>query len=233
MNIEFSYREGTNFPNNGKAFLIQESKTFGHVTIRTYKTRFGAIDLVTVLAASLSCIVKTGLQSFVKGFVGEDWLKALGAKARSELIKELKNTKYFIKAYYDCFIRNEPNIEQAYVITENIGDITLFVVLNHYQMTDILLDKLPQALVETYGKISLGYLDIESKICQLFPDFGRNEWRYLFSPTFSGFGNFVDRYYDLNSNEVILITSKEEFINRFDLKEEDKYKLIISGLIER
>lgn len=233
MDIGFTYKEGTEFSDIEKAFLMQKSKAFGKVTIKTYSTRFGTTDLVSLLEVSLIFAVVTNLQAFAKGFIGEDWFKALGQKTRLELENELKATKNFIKAYYDCFIRNKPNEQKAYVINEQIGDINLYVAINLYQMTDALLDKLPEALVDTYGKISLGYLDIESKICQLFPDFELNEWRYLFSPTYKGFGNYIDKYYDFKSNKLIRLNSKQDFIDRFDMIDEDKYKLIINALIVR
>jgi hypothetical protein len=52
-------------------------------------------------------------------------------------------------------------------------------------------------------------------------------------PLYKGFGNFVDQYFDLEENEQFKINTKAEFIEKFNLSQEDKYKLIINALIER
>lgn len=233
MNIKFTFKEGIVFSENEMAFLMHKSKTFGQVTIKTYTSRSGTIDLVSFIEVSFEFAVLKILNAFVKGFIGEDWFKNLGHKFRLEIEREMGTLKDFLEAYYDCFVRNQPYIQKAFVISEQIGDITLYIVINHFQMTNILLDKLPQSIVDTYGKISLGYFDIDSKICQLYPDFKQNEWRFLLTPTYNGLGNFVDRYYDLSSNKLIRIVSKEEFISEFDLIEEDRYKLIVNAILER
>ena len=233
MNIKFTYRKSLDFSEQEKDFLENKSTSFGQVEIKTYSSRSGALDLVSIVETTLSFALLTNLQAFIKGFIGEDWFKELGVKARSELESELKQAKNFLKAFYDVFIKDKQKLQEAFVISETIGEVTLFVVINHCNMTDELLDKLPKALVDTYGKISLGHIEIESKICQLYPDFKNSEWRYLFAPTFSAFGNYVDQYYDFKFNKMVQINSKEEFIEKFELIEEDKYKLIINALIER
>lgn len=233
MNIKFIYRQSLDFSEQEQDFLLKESNNFGLVEIKKYSSRSGALDLVSIIETGLTFIVLKNVQAFTKGFIGEDWFKNLGEKARKELEHEIIQAQGFIKAYFDVFVRNKTNKQEAFVISENIGDVTLYVVINHYNMTDQLLDKLPKALVDTYGKISLEYISIESKTCQLFPDFENNEWRYLFTPTYKGFGNFVDNYYDFKSNRQIQINSKQDFVDRFDLIDEDKYKLIINALIDR
>lgn len=233
MNIKFTYRQSLELSKSEQDFLLRESKYFGSVETKTYSSRSGALDLGSILETTLTFVAVTNLQAFGKGFIGEDWFKNLGNKTRKEIESEIIQAKAFIKAYFEVFVKNKENKQDAFVISETIGEVTLFVVINHYKMTDELLDRLPQALVDTYGKISLGYIDIESKVCQLFPDFEKNEWRYLFTPTFNGFGNFVDQYFDFRTNRQIQINSKLDFINRFDLIDEDKYKLIINALIDR
>ena len=232
MNIKFIYRQGLDFSQREQDFLFNESNNFGLVEIKKYSSRSGALDLVSIIETGVTFIVLTNIQAFTKGFIGEDWFKNLGEKARKELEQEMILAKGFINAYFDVFVRNNSNKREAYVISENIGDVTLYVVINHYDMTSQLLDKLPNALVDTYGKICLGYISVESKTCQLFPDFENNEWRYLFTPTYQGFGNFVDDYYDFKSNKHIKINSRQDFVDRFDLVDDDKYKLIIHPLID-
>lgn len=233
MNIRFIYREKIFLTESEKEFIFREAKRFGTVEIKTFTTKFGSSDLVSIIETTLTFMVLTSIQAFAKGFFGEDWLKNLGQSTRNELVSEIIRAQSFIKAYYEVFVKNKKNKQEAFLISESIGEVTLYVVINHFKMSERLLDKLPQALVDTYGKISLGYIHVESNTCQLFPDFENDEWRYLFNPTYQGFGNFVDKYFDLRENRQYKINSKSEFINRFNLISEDKYKLIINPLLER
>jgi hypothetical protein len=233
MHIKFTYRQGTQLSKDQSDFIFIESKKFGSVETKTYSFGSGAIDLISIINITLTSIVLSNLQAFTKGFFGEDWFKNLGEKTRQDLEAELRHRKAFIKAYFDIFVRNKENKNEAYVISEVIGDVTLYVVINHYNMTEELIRRLPQALVDTYGKISLGYVNVESKICQLFPDFESNEWRYLFAPTYKGFGNFIDQYFDFKTNKMIRINSKSEFLSNFNLVEEDMHKFIINAFIGR
>jgi hypothetical protein len=233
MNIKFSYRQSLEFSENEQDFLLRTSRKFGTVETKTYSSRSGALDLVSIIETTLTFVVLTNFQAYSKGLIGEDWFKKLGIKTRQEIEAEIIQAKAFVEAYFEVFVKDKENRQEAFVITENIGEVTLFVVINHYNMNNELLEKLPKALVDTYGRISLGYIKIESNTCQLFPDFENNEWRYLFTPTLQGFGNFVDQYFDLKTNRLIKINSKLDFANRFNLNEEDKYKIIINSLIER
>lgn len=233
MNIKFTYKQSLDFSEQEQEFLLNGSNSFGSVEIKKYSSRSGALDLVSIVEVCLTFMVLTNIQAFTKGFIGENWFKNLGEKTRQELISEILLAKDFIKTYFNVFVRNKTNRQEAFVISEIIGTTTLYVVINHFNMTDELIDKLPKALVETYGKISLDYIVAESKTCQLYPDFENNEWRYLFTPTYVAFGNYVDKYYDLKENRVFQINSKQEFVDRFDLIDEDKYKFIINSFVDR
>ena len=129
-----------------------------------------------------------------------------------------------IRSYYKIFVKNKENKNRAYSLWFPVNDKTILVAINHSKMTDELLSHLPQALLKVFEKINL----FETKICQLYPDFGIDEWRYLFIPTDEAFGNFVNLYYDLKEDKIYQVKSKQEFIKKFRLIEDDKYKLIIS-----
>jgi hypothetical protein len=185
MNIKFTYRQSLDLSEVEKYFISDKSQNFGSVEIKTYTSKQGALDLVSIIETTLTFAVLTNLNAFAKGFIGEDWFKNLGQITRQELESEMIQARKFIKAYYEVFVKNNDNTQEAFVISETIGEVTLFVVINHYQMTEELLDKLPQALVDCYGKISLGHIKVDSNTCQLFPDFANNKWRYLFNPSYN------------------------------------------------
>lgn len=233
MKIKFIYRHSLDFFEQEKDFLLKESNNFGLVEIEKYSSRLGALDIVSIIETSLTFFILNSIKGFSAGFFGEDWFKNLGEKVRKELVAEIIQVRGFIRAYFDVFIKNKTNKQEAFLISVNIEDVTLYVVINHFNMTDQLLDKLPKALIDTYRKICLKQIIIESKICQLFPDFKKNEWRYLFTPTYVGFGNYVDNYYDFKLHKQIRINSEQVFSERFAVIDEDKYKFIINALIDR
>lgn len=233
MYIKFAYKNTTVFSEQEEEFLFRDSKIFGWVETKKYSSRFGVTDLISIIETSLTFIILTNIRAFAKGFIGEDWFKRLGEKARREVEHEINQAQEFIKAYYNVFIRNKANEQEAHVFSMNIDDVILYVVINHYYMSDLLLYRLPKSLVDIYGRVYLGYIDVESKCCQLYPDFENNQWRYLFIPTNNAFGNYVDRFYDRNTNEIVQLKSKQDFLERFNLIDEDKYKLIINALIDR
>jgi len=68
----------------------------------------------------------------------------------------------------------------------------------------------------------------ELKICQLYFDLRSRTWKYLFIPTSYGFGRWIDRYVDLDDEEIHIVSSQEEFIELFNLSSVDKYKFIIN-----
>lgn len=233
MKINFTYKKNLVLSPKKKNFLTNESGTFGEVTIKTYTSRFGTLDLVSLIETGLTFIALTNLQAYIKGFTGEDWFKKLGGNSRKEIENEIKTARNFIKAFYQVFVKHNDNFEEAYVLKESIGDITLYAVINHVGISDKLLNELPRAFVHAYGLICLEHVNVESKTCQLYPDFKTKEWRYLFMPTYNAFGKYVDKYYDFKLKKVIEINSKEEFISKFNLSNADKYKLIINAQLER
>ena len=105
-----------------------------------------------------------------------------------------------------------------------------YAVLNHKKSTKKLIERLPDALVRAVGEISLNRIPIEHpNVIQLYPNFETESWDYLFMPTVSAFGNYIDRYFDFRTNQMITINSREEFYKKFEIDDEDIYKFIISA----
>jgi len=65
------------------------------------------------------------------------------------------------------------------------------------------------------------------KVVQLYPNFDKQEWDYLFIPTENAFGNYIDRYYCFSENRIYYIVSAIDFIEKFQITDLDEYKLII------
>lgn len=228
MNIIFNYRYNLEFSKEEDEFLRIKSGEFGVVEVKTYYTKSGTIDLVSIIETILTFTVLNNSKSFLKGLIGDDFFRQLGTEVRQELLIEIQNLKGFIEAYYKVFIKRKKDESKAFVISVMIEDIRLYVALNHSQMTDELLESLPQTLVISYGKIIRNHIEVESKICQLFPDFENNKWSYLFVPTINGFGNYIDQYFDFEIDQLIQVNSKSDFLERFKINDLDLNKLIIN-----
>ncbi|MDA3838893.1 MAG: hypothetical protein PF574_07930 [Candidatus Delongbacteria bacterium] len=232
MNIKINYSENSDitekeiqlFCSNNNEFEIHEVSKFEH--------RGSAIDLISTVEIIIKLIILKQANSFISGFIGEDWFENIGKQTRLTVLKNIQTTKHFIKKYYNFFIKNKSTQKDAHVISVMIESTELYIVLNHSKMNDELLSKISKAIVDTYSKISLGYIGVASPVCQLYPDFEDNEWRYLFIPTNSGFGNYVDRYYDLKLEKIIEISDKKEFLQKYKITEDDKNKIIINALRE-
>ena len=228
MKIIFSYRQETIFSDKEEKFLSNKAKSFGKVVREPYSGIKGnAIGLLDCLQVIIVFTAGKYLSAYVGGLIGQDYFKNLGIMTRMKIFREIKAFKYFILNYYDCFIRNQYNNPQSHTFKIMIEDIALYAVINNEKMNDVLLEKLPNSIVNIYGKISLKHIIISNKTCQLYPDFDNNEWRYLFTPTNEGFGNYIDSYFDIIENRQYKIHSREDFIAKFNISESDKNKLIV------
>lgn len=232
VEIEFKYRVGTKFSEEEIRFLENEAAKYGDVRVETYSSRAGALDLVSIIDVAIRIIAKEYLTNLSIRFINTG-LKKIGDTLEPEITNMINRIRGLVGGYYSVFIKDKPNQQEAFPIMIKIGDVSLYATLNHYYANDELIENLAQAIVQVYGLISLGHIEVESKTCQLYPDFENNEWRHLFIPSYSAFGSYVDRYYDLKLKKVFSINSKEEFLKKFDFVQEDKFKLIINPLIDK
>ena len=118
--------------------------------------------------------------------------------------------------------------EEAFTIEIPTKFGNIYVVLNHKNISPTLLEKLPRAVVA-----AIRYLHenppLEGAICfQLYYDVLSQNWIYLFAPTTQSFGHYIDRYIDLQTQQIKLVSSRSEFIELFQPTSEDELKFIIS-----
>ncbi|MFM9952157.1 MAG: hypothetical protein ACKV1O_29770 [Saprospiraceae bacterium] len=210
--------------------IIGISQLYGNVNIQKWGSRFGSLDMVTFLELTLGIISKPIWEGFFKGFFDEEYFKKQGSNLRKELLEELSNFRMYLVSLYNAFVFNKLDDCYAISMVEHIDGIVYYAVLNHKKSTETLIKRLPDAFVRAVGEISLKRIPVESPyIVQLYPDFETENWDFLFIPTISGFGNYINRYYDFTIGSIVEVNSKEDFYSKFDLEEEDMYKFIISA----
>jgi len=213
---------------------------------RPYGSRCGAIDLVTFLEVCLTWAVGTALAQLFKkyseGLLDADAIKSLGKTHRAELkawysVVEEKVNAVVTAAERVCTITprlNLDNYEKCLAIRFGLaGDATCWVVLNHSRMTSAMLRRIPLAVVSALRhSIEVGLPD-DTRAAQLYYDLKSESWPYLFTPTVNGFGNFVDRYINLQTGEVHTLSDADEFLNVFQPDDDERFQLIISPLFHR
>ncbi|MEZ2369252.1 hypothetical protein [Bacillus sp. RCC_6_1] len=195
------------------------------IKIETYGNRKGALDLITsielfgiLFATKMVTKITDG---FVEGLINKEYFNQLGEKVRDNLSNKLSKL-------YTKIVSNYKDKKQAIVIKEYYNNTCIFAVINHYEMTPILLSKLPLAFTHTFNLIEDNKIPNDSLgIIQLFPNFEEEEWNYAFIPTINAYGNYIDRYYDFNEDCIYRLSSAEEFIVKFNPNQLDSNKYMI------
>lgn len=232
MEIKIKYAQKFGFTDDEIVDIVNFAQPYGDVITESWSSRFSALDLVDILEFSLgSTITKIVSDAYLKGLLNEKWLKEKGELNRKQLIADFEQTKNFISAFYKVFIQNKQGDEKSITFIEQFENCTIYVSLNNHDITTKLIDELANALVKTCGYISLKQIELsEPFVLQLYPNFKTESWDYLFTPTISAFGSYVDRYFDFRDNQTHYITSSEQFIELFDIRDTGEYKMIISAL---
>ena len=78
----------------------------------------------------------------------------------------------------------------------------------------------------------MGFVASDAHTSQLFFDFESGSWRYLFIPTNEAFGHHIDRYMNLENGKTLLLSSNQQFIERFGPSVEDQLKFLVSPFRE-
>jgi hypothetical protein len=205
------------------------SGNWGTVSEETWGMRAGAIDLVTILEIVVVFAAMKLVDGFVEGLVGKDWFARLGRKTRSTFSVKLREFSDYLTELFHKVIRAHRDRYGAIAVIENVDGATIFAVLNHKHMNAELIASLPLAIAIVVRHILINGLPKDSqRVVQLFPNFETDSWDYLFVPSTSAFGQFIDRYLNLRDEEYHLIRSAEEFRERFDPHNADIFKLLIT-----
>ncbi|MBD1916263.1 MULTISPECIES: hypothetical protein [Cyanophyceae] len=233
--------------------LRQTSFRFGPLEERSYDSKSGAIDLGGIVTFGLgglmtltaATFVRQPINEFMNGFwnelLGEGFFKSKGADA-AEFIKMIApriartqklKIDYYLYELFQTVVFNQLDNQGAYEIYQEVDVngkyITFFVVLNHYDMTTDLILNLSDSFLKAVAYLrNHGIPNDNPGIVQLYPDWESCTWRYLFIPSNNAFGKFIDTYIDLTDGKIYSINSPRDFVERFNVKPQDKFKLIIS-----
>jgi hypothetical protein len=206
-----------------------------------YGSRKGALDLVSFL--ELAVVFTAGIalrpvvQKYFEGLLNADALKKLGEEHRKQLVEwfvECENSLLeLIQAVQSSLALIHTSFtfrgkEEALVLEVPTGAGTLYVVLNHKNISPVLLKNLPKGIVSAIRFLyETGFPD-RTIAFQLYYDREAKEWIYLFAPSMEGFGNYIDRYVDLRDGQVKFISSPQDFSRLFQPSVEDEFKFLVS-----
>lgn len=234
MDILLRYGANTKLTDSEVYDITTLTKEHGNLHTEEWWTRSGAIDIVTYLeiifgSSIFRAITKPIIEGYFKGLIDEDYFKGVGKLHKKFIQSDIEYLKNYLVAFYKVFISKKQEDRDAIAIIENIEDVTLYAILNAYKSNLYLTESLAEAIVKTYALVTLKLIDIqEPKIIQLYPDFNKNTWDYLFIPSTNAFGKFIDRYYSFSRNEIFTIETIEGFISIFEVQDLDEYKYLIN-----
>lgn len=204
---------------------------------KPYYSRFGALDLVSFLEIVASFAVLPYFKKYLEGLLSFDEVKKLGEKHRDNLVEyydyiEL-NVQKIVEVINYQYVSGLPKIkfnedEEALVLFLPLGKLSIYIFINHLKINNKLITKLPIGVKNTFKYILTNKLPDNLHSIQLYFSEKDSEWRYLFIPSTDAFGNFINRYADLQTGKLHLINSPREFIDRFGVVDEDKYKFLIT-----
>ena len=223
-----------------KAFLSALENDIGDQRTPHF-AKSGALDLVSFLQVSAILVAGISLrpviQKYFEGLLNADGLKKLGEEHRQQIVEwfsELETAlSNVINAVHSNFHLIHTSFtfsgrEQAITLELPTDFGTLYVVLNHSNLSPRLLKNLPKAIVSAIRFIyEIGFPD-PTPAFQLYYDDAMEEWPYLFAPSTKGFGSYIDRYADLRNNRVEFIPSSRDFNRLFRPAVEDEFKFLVS-----
>lgn len=206
-----------------------------------YGIRAGAIDLLTFFDIVIPFTAGVALTPLVKkyfeGLLNADELKNLGEKHRLELANWYDKIGSNIKKLISPVAHSPKAVlprytfqgsEKAAALRVDFGEIECFIVLNHTAINDELISKIPETITSIIHNLMSFGLPEETHVLQLYYDRKNREWRYLFMPTTNGFGNYIDRYVDLKTGELVHLNAPEDFVKTFFPDIQDRYKFLIN-----
>ena len=238
--VEYEYRK------NHEASLLPMLKTLESEIggeRQPFGMRAGFIDLVTFLEIAIGFLavgaVTTIVHKYFEGLFGDD-AKRLGEKHRKQLdqwfsklesdlerIVQSLNKAYRSKA--PITFKRKP---MAAAIRINLGPKMLYVVLNHDNVSPKLVVYLPKGIIRALRFLAESSLTQKDTVFQLYFDEASQTWKYLFMPTNKASGRWIDRYADLDTRQIIHVTSQKEFIAKFLPSRNDQLKFLVDPFRE-
>lgn len=235
-----SYSYSSRDEENLEPMLSQLERELGGER-KPYFMRAGALDLLTVLEIIVSFTAGAALQpvisKYFEGLLNGDGLKNLGENHRQKILTWLaaleSDIGQIIRVTHhllDADLTFEPVFEgdeQAITLKIYLGPTTLHVVLNHSTCSRRLLLDLPRAIVTALKYLVEQSVPEETVAVQLYFDHSSQKWKYLFVPSPMGYGGWIDRYVDLDTQEMRHIGSRQEFLEFFNPDPRDRHKFLI------
>jgi hypothetical protein len=240
LNIELVY--GTRDENTLLPALRDMERKLG-AERRPYAMRAGAIDLVSVVEIAVTFVVlHVVVAKYLEGFLGTSELEKAGQAHREAIARWFSGVEEDISrvvtesaALFTAQITTTSNdhFDRAVVLLIPFRGKSLYICLNHRGVTPQLISRLPGAIARVMRLINDGALPNDGiGILQLYFDAANQDWRYLFVPTDEGFGHWIDRYVDMETNRTIRVASPKDFIDAFRIEPRDQYKFLVNPFRE-
>jgi hypothetical protein len=208
---------------------------------KPFSTRAGAIDIVSFLELVVAFIAGAAaqplLEKYFDGLFNADRLKKLGEHHRKEITEWLLKLENDFSRLLDALHSNLQLLhasftfdgkEEAIVLEIPTYSGTLYVILNHKEMSPRLISSLPKGILSSLRFLCEEGFSERVVAFQLYYDRQSEQWVYLLAPTVEGFGNYIDRYVDLRDGEIRYIDSQADFIRKFCPVPDDTYKFLVS-----
>jgi len=207
---------------------------------QAWGNRASATDLLTFLEVALglsfTLAVKPALTKYFEGLLDTESLKALGAEHRLAVENWLGRLRAELTLLatqaHDLIAGGLKRLwgdkEEALAFVAFLGSAECYIVLNDARMSEALVRDLPCAFKQLLGLVARDGLPDDAHVLQLYFDRSATRWKYLFAPTAHGFGNYIDRYIELDSGRVYHIKSNGEFRRLFDPTPDDQLKFLVN-----
>lgn len=202
--------------------------------------RAGAIDLVIFLEIAITFIVGAtlgeALKSYFAGLVGAEKAKKLGERHKKIIAAWLGSVKeglhHLVSSVRHQLLQgfrapHYNRMEKPIAIRIEIGLLECYIVINGRNVSDNALENLPGAVTRMLQFIAEVGLPAEATVLQLCLSPSSAEWRYLLAPSRHAFGRFVDRVIDLSTGQLLIIHSREEFIELLGATEADGIRFLV------
>ncbi len=236
--ISYSYKSGDE--SDLEDLLILFEKKIGGKR-EPYYSRSGAIDIVSFFEIFIpftsGVVITLLLEKYFEGLLDTDELTSVGKKHKTEIIAWYKNVESNIKKLLSPIAKPPKKVfsrytnqqtEKAAALRVSFGKIECYIVLNHSTINERLIENLPYAITSIIEYLKTSGLPEETHVLQLYYDIEDYNWKYLFLPTANGFGNFIDRYVDLTTGELVHLNSPDDFVNTFLPVLQDRYKFLVN-----
>jgi len=239
--LRITYSYSTSDERKLEPLLVELEQELGGER-RPYYMRAGALDLVTVLELVVSVTVAVPVSKYFEGLFLGDKAQSLGQKHREQILGWFSRLSSEIEHVVQVgqlllksrFVDVSLSIggDGAIAIVVPIDSVYLYAVLNHTGISKEVEHNLSKGLINAIKFLLTHPVPEDSIVLQLYFDKISKRWKYLLVPTPQMFGRWIDRYIDLDTEQVQFVRSREQFFEIFRPESHDEYKFLISPFRE-